>query len=247
MIYLWTFCLALTVLGVVRLARAADANNARAASAEIAAAHAQAAALRLQLNPHFLFNTLNSISSLVLVDRKQDAEVMITRLCDFLRGSLDSDPLGDVPLAQEFEVIEAYLDIEATRFGDELSIEFDLESAVMGAAVPNFILQPLVENAIKHGVAKARAPSIIQIVAKGEGDVLVLRIANSAPADKAERAPLDGTRKREGIGLANIRERLAKRYGKAASLGVARIGDDFHATIRMPLVGATPAATEPSH
>lgn len=238
-IYLWTFCLALTVLWAVRVGRAAEANKMRAASAEVAAAQAQAAALRLQLNPHFLFNTLNSISSLVLVDRKPEAEEMITRLCDFLRGSLHSDPLGDVPLSQELEVVEAYLDIEATRFGENLTIEFDISSEVMDALVPNFILQPLVENAIKHGIAKTRNPSKISISGLEHGGDLTLLVCNTLPGEASGGTELDQEgRKRDGIGLANVRERLANRYGAKASLVAEPIGGEFRVTIRFPQVFA---------
>jgi hypothetical protein len=170
-LYLWTFCLALTALWAARASRSSEANAARAAEAETAAAKAQSAALRLQLNPHFLFNTMNSISSLVSLDRKGEAEEMIERLCDFLRGSLNSDPMEDVPLCQEIDAIDAYLSIEATRFGERLKIDIDVAPDTVEAAVPNFILQPFVENAIKHGVSlvKGRAHVIVAAAREKRG------------------------------------------------------------------------------
>ena len=236
-IYLWTFCLALTLLWAVRLSSSAEANAARAASAEAEAAKAVAAALRLQLNPHFLFNTLNSITSLVTLDRKQDAERMIERLSDFLRASLNADPMEDVPLAHEIETIEAYLDIEATRFGDRLDIEIDIEPGLDEAPVPNFILQPLVENAIKHGVSSRKGPASLCIAAARDDGELILSVTNASPGhchDPAEQ-PL---RPSTGIGLANSRQRLANRYGDDATLETGPLPDGYRAAIRLPLTGS---------
>jgi two-component sensor histidine kinase len=231
-LYLWTFCLALTLLGAARFSAKFEASTARAARAEAAAAQAEAAALRLQLNPHFLFNTLNSISSLVHLDRKDQAEQMIDRLCEFLRASLNADPMADVPLSQEIDGIDAYLDIEGTRFGDRLDVRIAIDPAVTETLVPNFLLQPLVENAIKHGVARARDTTRLEIAARREGGSLLLSVVNEG----AEGTSLDmePARPSTGIGLANIRQRLANRYGAAAGLETGPIPGGYRAVVRLP-------------
>jgi signal transduction histidine kinase len=231
--YIWTFCLALTLLGAMQAARRAQENATRAATAEAAAANAVSAALRLQLNPHFLFNTLNSISGLVTLDRKQEAENMIDRLADFLRASLNANPIEDVTLAHEIDTIDAYLHIEAARFGDRLEIEIDLAPGTQDAKVPNFILQPLVENAIKHGVSALQGTALLYIAAAREADNLVLTVVNSSPESNGESSRPAGM----GVGLTNSRQRLANRYGAGASLETGPVGDRYRATIRMPFVG----------
>ncbi len=233
-IYLWTFGLALALMWAARLAGAVEKNAARAATAEAAAAKAVAAALRLQLNPHFLFNTLNSISCLVTLDRKQEAEHMIDRLSDFLRASLNSDPMEDVPLEQEIEMIEAYLDIECARFGERLTIDIVLGPDLRAAHVPNFILQPLVENAIKHGVSALKGEASVTIAAKREGDELVLTVENSSPDAADPVAESSRPRTSTGIGLANSRQRLENRYGPRGSLETASLPGGYRAVIRVP-------------
>ncbi|HEY0114286.1 MAG TPA: histidine kinase, partial [Allosphingosinicella sp.] len=200
-LYLWTFCLALTLLWAARASRASEANAARAAQAEAVAAKAQSAALRLQLNPHFLFNTMNSISSLVGLDRKDEAEEMIERLCEFLRASLNADPMEDVPLAQEIDAVDAYLAIEATRFGERLDIDIHVAPETINAQVPNFILQPLVENAIKHGVSLVKGPARLSIAAVREDGELVLTVTNSADPGAIAAADPVPARQSTGIGL----------------------------------------------
>ena len=235
-LYLWTFSLALTLIwagGLMVRAEAdaarADQAEAEAARAEAEAARAEAAALRLQLNPHFLFNTLNSISSLVTLGRKEQAETMIQSLGDFLRASLHADPMADVSLAEEIETLDAYLAIESVRFGDRLRIDIDVAPGLSETPVPNFILQPLVENAIKHGVAAAKGPATLSVSARAaEGD-LVLAVVNTRDPG----SPTDD-RAGTGIGLANIRQRLAIRYAGRASLETGPIADGWRAEIRLP-------------
>jgi hypothetical protein len=233
-LYLWTFCLALILLWAARASRSAEVNAARAAEAEAAAVKAQSAALRLQLNPHFLFNTMNSISSLVALDRKGEAEEMMGRLCDFLRGSLNADPMADVPLCQEIDAIDAYLSIEATRFGERLEIDIDVAPDTVNAAVPNFILQPFVENAIKHGVSLAKGPAHVTVAAAREGEELVLTVTNSAqPGDQASAGRLP-SRHRTGIGISNTRERLRNRFGNRGKLVAGPAEGGYKAAIRLP-------------
>jgi signal transduction histidine kinase len=230
-LYLWTLSLALTLIWAGGLMVRAEADAARAeqaeaetARAEAEAARAEAAALRLQLNPHFLFNTLNSISSLVTLGRKDEAETMIQSLGGFLRASLQADPMADVSLAEEIETVDAYLDIESVRFGDRLAIEISVAPGLSEAQVPNFILQPLVENAIKHGVAAARGPASLTVSATETTDALVLAVVNTREPG-SETGKADGT----GIGLANIRQRLAIRYEGRASLETGPVADGWRA------------------
>jgi len=200
LLYLWTFCLALTLLWAARIGIDAQQSAERADEAEAASNRAEAAALRLQLNPHFLFNTLNSISSLVTLDRKEEAEQMIGELSDFLRASLVSDPTADVALGDELGTIEAYLNIEGTRFGDRLIVDIDVPDALLDLKVPNFILQPLVENAIKHGVAPTRLRTTISITAEQQFDDLLLSVINRTEGLSAQAMQERGSTSGTGIG-----------------------------------------------
>jgi sensor histidine kinase YesM len=200
------------------------------AHAEALAAEARTTALRLQLNPHFVFNTLNSISSLIVTRRIQDAEEMIERLAEFLRQSLLSDPNGLVPLDEEFATIETYLDIEAVRFGDRMLIDLQCPPALAQIAVPNYILQPLVENAVKYGVARSTRPVTIRVVAEVEDARMVIRVEDDAdPAHDAR--PAIGL----GIGVANIAERLAGCYGDRAMIATSHGAKGYVATVIVPL------------
>jgi two-component system LytT family sensor kinase len=187
-------------------------------------------ALRLQLDPQFLFNTLNSISSLVTLARNDEAQRMLDALGDFLRASLNSDPTADVTLDEEIDTIDAYLGIESIRFGERLAIAIDIAPGLNDMAVPNFILQPLVENAVKHGVAATRGPATLTIAATREDAVLVLSVTNTRSAEAELGEPRPGT----GIGLANIRQRLEIRYDDAASLETGPVENGWRAEIRLP-------------
>jgi two-component system, LytTR family, sensor kinase len=232
LLYLWTFCLAMTLLWATRVGQTAERNAQRATRFEAASHRAEAAALRLQLNPHFLFNTLNSISSLVTLDRKEEAENMIGQLSDFLRASLVTDPTADVSLGDEIGTIEAYLDIEAARFGSRMNVEFSIPSELTDVKVPNFILQPLVENAIKHGVAATRSPTLLCVTAETHFNQLILSVINRTEGPAGTAAPTG--RQSTGIGIANIRQRLLITYGKRASLETERLPDGYRAMIKLP-------------
>ena len=188
---------------------------------------AQLTALRLQLNPHFLFNTLNAISSLIVTGRNRQGEAMLSKLCDFLRTALGADGTGRTTLGEEFEILQTYLQIEAIRFGDRLTVDFECPAELMDLAVPNFILQPLVENAIKHAVAPTSKPVILRVAARREGDDLVLSVSDNggSPANTA------GT----GVGLSNTRRRLEVEYGGKARLETMAHDQGFIAVIRLPL------------
>lgn len=137
---------------------------------------AQLTALRLQLNPHFLFNTLNAISSLIVTGRNKQGEAMLGKLCDFLRTALTSDARSMIPLGEELEILQNYLEIEAIRFGDRLTVEFDCAADLADIPVPSFVLQPLVENAVKYAVAPTSRPVTIRIEAQRCGNNLILTV-----------------------------------------------------------------------
>jgi len=193
--------------------------------ARSAAQQAQLQALRYQINPHFLFNTLNSISALIVTKRNDDAEEMTSKLSNFLRSSLTYDPAGMVPVEEELVLIEEYLDIEAVRFGDRLNVEIECDNGAGDMLIPSFLIQPLVENAIKHGVAPSRKPVTVGIRARHQDDRLTIVIENDQH-EEGERITI-GT----GVGLANIRQRLAAVFGSGASLVTEQEGGVFRAVI----------------
>ncbi|MCB9765994.1 MAG: histidine kinase [Alphaproteobacteria bacterium] len=199
-----------------RSIREAQERALSAARLETALGEARLEALRLQLNPHFLFNTLNSISALVSVD-PDAAERMIARLGDLLRVTLASQQGGEVPLAQELEVLELYLDIERVRFGDRLTVSVDPEPGTEILAVPAFILQPIVENALRHGVASRAGPARVALRAARRGDTLELCVRDDGPGLNG----LDPEQISLGVGLSNVRQRLATLYGEAGRLELA--------------------------
>ena len=183
---------------------------------------AQLKMLRYQLNPHFLFNTLNAISTLVLEKDTKPANDMLTQLSAFLRYSLDSDPLQKTTLAEELRALQLYLDIEKTRFGDRLEIVYDIDPETREAMVPSLIMQPAIENAIKYAIAHMEAGGRIAICAKKEGDMLKLGVEDNGPnAPKDPSAILDDGR--TGVGLLNMRDRLAHLYGGRQSFKLTRV------------------------
>lgn len=174
--------------------------------------------LRYQLNPHFLFNTLNAISTLVLIKENDTANAMVSRLSDFLRYSLDKDPIKRVPLEQEIQAIDLYLDIEKVRFEDRLTVIWDVAPDSRQALVPSLILQPLIENAIKYAIARTEEGGTISIHAKSFGQDLLIEVADNGPGANI----VDGQLQRHGgVGLPNIRERLQSLYGNNFSFVIA--------------------------
>lgn len=203
-------------------------------------AEAQLSALRMQLQPHFLFNTLHAISSLMDEDVPA-ARRMIARLSELLRITLASDGEPEVPLEREIEVLERYLDIERVRLGDRLTVDYEIDEGALTATVPTLLLQPLVENAVRHGVAPVSRPGRIRIAARIEGDDLCLEVADDGPGFDAGRALAEGE---GGIGLANTRARLEQRYGSAASLELATgAGRGLTVSLRLPASRAMEGAS----
>ena len=178
----------------------------RAARAESLANAARLEALRYQLNPHFLFNALNAISTLVVDGRQAEASRMLARLGDLLRTTLARDGPGDVPLAEELDLVQRYLDIEQVRLGDRLRLRVDVDPDAWHARIPSLLLQPLVENAVRHAIAPRERGGEIVISARRDNGHLCVAVEDDGPGTTGE------TR---GIGLANTRERLRHRYPDA--------------------------------
>ena len=190
---------------------------------------AQLRALHSQINPHFLFNSLNSVSALILDKRSDKADEMVIKLAHFLRLGLAADPTRTIPLEREIGLQRAYLEIEQLRFPD-LHVEIEVDETVKDALVPSLILQPIVENAVKYGVAEAPPPAKITLSARASGNKLLLDVIDSG---KGKCASSNGV----GIGLANIRQRLALLYGDdESSLTVSRGPQgQFQVEIMLPL------------
>jgi signal transduction histidine kinase len=188
----------------------------RAAQAEAAARAAQVRALRYQVNPHFLFNTLNSLSSLVMTGRNEKAEEMLLALSTFFRTSLSVDASADVTLAEEIDLQRLYLDIEKVRFPSRLRVEIDIPKELESARLPALILQPLVENAIKYGVSPTREKVTLRIEAQALGDgrfeIIVTNTGHPNAAPAKDRDYTEST----GVGLANVCQRLSARFGAHA-------------------------------
>jgi two-component system LytT family sensor kinase len=178
-------------------------------------AEAQLQALKMQLHPHFLFNTLHSISSLLSRDTEA-ARRMIARLGDFLRLTLENNGAQEVLLHDELDFLKCYLDIEGIRFYDRLTVRMEIEPQTLGSRVPNLILQPIVENAIRHGIAPRSTPGVIEIKAARAGDTLRLEVRDDGPGLPVEVG--SGRLGRRGIGLSNTQNRLRQLYGQDSSL-----------------------------
>jgi len=192
--------------------------------------------LRYQLNPHFLFNTLNAISTLVLERETEAANRMVTRLSSFLRHSLDNDPMQKVTLEQELAALQLYLDIEKVRFEERLALELDVSDEAATALIPSLLLQPLVENAIKYGIARSERGGCLRIAARVFAGDLLLELSDDGPGVELVEGRIPGA---NGVGLRNTRERLAALYGDAHSFSLAPT--DPHGLtirIRIPFEGA---------
>jgi LytS/YehU family sensor histidine kinase len=175
------------------------------------AQEAQLRALRYQINPHFLFNTLNSLSSLILSQKTDVAERMLMNLSTFFRATLSADPTADISLEEEIRLQRLYLDIEQIRFPDRLAVVIDVPDNLLSARVPVLILQPIVENAVKYGVARSRGPVTLRIAAHEEAGRLHIKVK-----DDGEGAAVDPEGGGTGVGLRNVCERLDTRYGQRA-------------------------------
>ncbi|HQS94964.1 MAG: sensor histidine kinase [Novosphingobium sp. 17-62-19] len=205
---------------------------------EAQATSAQLAMLRYQLNPHFLFNTLNSISTLVLLKQTEPANAMLSRLSSFLRYTLVNEPTARVTVAQEIETLKLYLDIERMRFEERLRTEFRIDDAVRNALMPSLLLQPLVENAIKYAVGPLEYGAEITIEAQLVGPMLRVTVSDTGPGLPAGTDPstvLGVSSDSTGIGLANIRDRLAQAYGENQRFDISdRPEGGFQVVLELP-------------
>jgi two-component system, LytTR family, sensor kinase len=206
--------------------------KAELTQAQLQVTEAQLQALKMQLHPHFLFNTLNSISA--LLDEDVDAaDQMLARLGDLLRLTLENSGAQQVTLQEELEFLRCYLEIERVRFHDRLAVTMHIEPETLEARVPNLILQPIVENAIRHGIASRIAPGEIEIRAGRAGEALRLLVKDNGPGLQRSGAP--NGRAREGLGLANTRARLQQLYGSAHRFEIADVPEGgLQVTIDMP-------------
>ena len=189
---------------------------------------AQRAALRYQLNPHFLFNTLNTVSSLVMERRNDEAERMLLNLASFIRSTLTEEPAGTIPLCEEIRLQQLYLEIEQVRFEDRLQVEIDIPPELGQVRVPVLILQPIVENAIRHGAAASEAPLSVRIAAAAVGGQVQIRVED----DGCEGAGRPGG---SGLGLRNVEARLSAHFGERATLQAGPLpGGGYRALLSLP-------------
>jgi two-component system LytT family sensor kinase len=216
--------------------------KAELAEARLQVTEAQLQALKMQLHPHFLFNTLNSISALLDEDAEA-ADQMLARLGDFLRLTLENSGAGQVTLQEELEFLRCYLEIEHVRFHDRLTVNMQIEPETLDARVPNLILQPIVENSIRHGIVSRIAPGQIEISARLIGDALQLRVKDNGPG----LGQVEGGRAtvKEGFGLANTRARLAQMYGPAHRFEMADAPEGgLQVTLTIPFESSAARAQE---
>jgi two-component system LytT family sensor kinase len=186
----------------------------------------------MQLHPHFLFNTLHSISALLHRD-PETADRMIARLGDFLRLTLDNSGAQEVSLQKELEFLKCYLDIERVRFQDRLTTSLDVEPRALDSRVPNLILQPIVENALRHGLSQRAAPGHLEISAKRDNGSLRIQVKDNGPGLSAITG--SKTNKREGLGLSNTKARLEQLYGAAHRFSIENApGGGLVVTLEIP-------------
>jgi len=208
------YWLVVSVLTGIRYYQQFRERELRAAQLESQLSQAQLQALRMQLNPHYLFNSLNAVSALV-EDEPKKARELLANLGDLLRTSLEGEQDNFVPLENELRFIRSYLDVERVRLGERLHVEFEIDPKTETALVPNLILQPLVENAIRHGIAPHVENGDVRILSELEGDRLILSIFDNGKGIEVFNG--NGQMYEEGVGIRNTRERLKVIYGERAS------------------------------
>lgn len=227
----------LTYWALVSLSHAADyyrkyqERELSASQLKAQLARAQLSALKMQLHPHFLFNTLNAIVVFVRKSSNKEAIDMLTGLSGLLRHSLENIDTQEVSLKEEIEFLELYLEIEQVRFKDRLRVRIEVAAETLDALVPNLILQPLVENAIRHGIGKQSSAGLLEISARRENGTLWIQVRDDGPG-----IPLNSSKSAEGqIGLTNTRERLRQLYGEAQTFELCNaVGGGAVATLAIP-------------
>ena len=216
--------------------RESESRALNASQLETRLVEAQLQSLQRQLHPHFLFNTLNTISGLIRTD-PDGADVMIDRLGDLLRMTLHKSGIQEVSLKEELDVLEKYLEIERTRFGNRLNVEMHMQPETLDAQVPSLVLQPLVENAIRHGIAPNARPGWIAVHAERAAGELVLQVLDSGDGLPPDRLMALN----RGVGLDNTRARLAHLYRERYEFTFSNLERGFCVTIRIPFEVETPA------
>ncbi|MBM3726054.1 MAG: hypothetical protein FJW40_11590 [Acidobacteria bacterium] len=212
----------------------AEETRLKASQLEAQLARAQLQALKMQLHPHFLFNTLHTISELIHAD-PATAETMIVRLSDFLRLTLDHVGIPEVTLMQEVEFVKRYLEIEKMRFEDRLRVEMELDTPTLYARVPNLVLQPLVENALRHGLARRTRDGLLSIRSTRENGHLTIRVFDNGSNGAGAVEKPGAVTIQEGVGISNTRRRLQQIYGVDHSLEMShQPGGGFEVMIRVP-------------
>jgi two-component system LytT family sensor kinase len=207
------------------------------------AQEAQLKMLRYQLNPHFMFNTLNAISTLILDNQNKKANYAVTRLSEFLRYTLDQDPMKKVTLRQELEALDLYLGTERLRFGERLRLEYAIEESAMSALVPSLLLQPLLENSLKYAVSSREQGGLVRIEGKTREGWLELAVIDDGPGLRESAAVTE----RRGVGLRNTSERLAVLYGDNRRFSVANANPGVRVEMLLPLelTEAAPQSNSP--
>jgi hypothetical protein len=228
----WMFMTYLFLVGLahaLEFRRESDRRAVESAQLEMRLVEAQLQALQRQLHPHFLFNTLNAIAGLMRTD-VDAADRMMDRLGDLLRMTLNTSNIQEVSLKEELEVLQKYLDIEQVRLGDRMTVNIDIDPDTLDAQLPNFLLQPLVENAVRHGIAPRIEPSLLAISASRQANRLAIEIFNSGDGVPPHRLTLLN----QGVGLANTRARLEHRYPNDHTLLFSNASPGFRVTVNIP-------------
>jgi signal transduction histidine kinase len=233
-VLIWSFIAWCAIVFAIDYDRLARENTLRLVEAQALAAESQNQMLRYQINPHFLFNTLNALSSLILQKDFDRAERMVLSLSNFLRSSLEKAPGDKITLADELTAQRQYLAIEQERFAERLRLTETAPPDLLDALLPGLILQPLIENAVKYGVARTTRPVLVEIIAEARGGKLTVTVQDDALPE----VPATGASQPQtlGVGLENVRRRLAVLYGTEGALTFGpRPGGGFAAAIELPL------------
>lgn len=226
---LLTYCFAAALIGATHLKLISQREELRAMALEKQLTAAHLRALQMQLEPHFLFNTLNAIASLVELGRNREAIETLERLNAILQRTLRESSPARIRVAQELDLLEDYLAIEQTRFADRLRVDMAIDPEALGGMMPCFLMQPLVENAIRHGISRSEQGGTIRVAVERRGTRLRLRVEDTGPATNGDRA--NG----HGIGLKNTRERLSHMYGARFDLRAAPLAaGGFEVAVELP-------------
>jgi two-component sensor histidine kinase len=228
-IHVWVYIACVTVFWTLHYSNEVAEKERRLAEAHSLMIDAQNRMLRYQINPHFLFNTLNALSTLILQRDNARAEAMVVALSHFLRRSLEKDPVAKVTLAEEIDATREYLALEQLRFGDRLELHIDAPPAALEALTPSLILQPLVENALKYGVSASSKRVTIELKGQIRRDRLVLSVRDDGPGQANGQPTL-------GVGLQNVRRRLESIYGESSRVEWGPAAPrGFQVTLELPL------------